>query len=203
MSEVYYAGDVARAAYAHDQQPPELYAQLQEKFPWVKPAEYFSISEPSLHEVLGEPVVTCNLPYPQSAILAGPDAAMAARKFCMSSGTSFLRIYSLPVGSKPDWLPAEANLMGVGKNFEEFGRAFNPLCKTFEDYYFGGNPDVIEAHFNLPNRRGSYDTWYGATVVNGQVSRVKQYCYDAQSAFSDWEVAFIGLCKRHNRLDLL
>ena len=203
MSEVYYSGDVARTAYAHADQPPELYAQLQEKFPWVRPEHYFSISEPALHEVLGEPVITCNLPYPQSAILAGPDAAMAARKFCMDSGTSFLRVYTLPVGPKPDWLPEEANLLLVGENFEEFGRPFNAQSKTFKDYYFGGSPDVIEAHFDLPKRRGAYDTWYGATVVDGQVIRVKQYCYETQSAFSDWEVAFIGLCKRHNRQDLL
>lgn len=203
MSEVYYSGEIARTAYAHADQPAELYAQLQEKFPWVKPVEYFSISEPSMHEVLGEPVITCNLPYPTSAILGGPDAAMAARKFCMDSSTSFLRLYKLPTGPNPDWMPADANMMMVGDNYEEFGRPFNPVCKTFKDYYFGGNPDVIEAHFNLPNRRGSYDTWYGATVVDGQVVRVKQYCYEAQSEFSDWEVTFIGLCKRHNRLDLL
>jgi hypothetical protein len=203
MSEVYYSGDIARTAYAHDAQPPELYAQLQEKFPWVKPEQCFSISEPSMHEVLNEPVITCNLPYPTSAILGGPDAAMAARKFCMDSGTSFLRLYKLPTEPNPSWMPSQANLMLVGENFEEFGRPFNPLCKTFKDYYFGGNPEVIEAHFNLINRRGSYDTWYGATVVDGQVVRVKQYCYEEQSAFSDWEVAFIGLCKRHNRLDLL
>lgn len=203
MSEVYYSGNTAREAFAHADQPADLYVQLQEKFPWVRPAEYFSISAPSVHEVLNEPVITCNLPYPQCAILAGSDAAMAARKFCMDSATSFLRIYRLPTEANPSWMPAEANLMGVGENYEEFGRPFNPLCKTFKDYYFGGNPDVIEAHFNLERRRGSYDTWYGATVVDGQVVRVKQYCYDEQSAFSDWEVAFIGLCKRHDRLDLL
>ena len=203
MSEVYYSGDISRTAYAYDAQPSELYAQLQEKFPWVKQEHCFSISEPSMHEVLEEPVITCNLPYPTSAILGGPDAAMAARKFCMDSGTSFLRLYRLPTEPNPEWMPAQANLMLVGENFEEFGRPFNPKAKTFKDYYFGGNPEVIETHFNLPNRRGAYDTWYGATVVNGQVVRVKQYCYEEQSAFSDWEVVFIGLCKRHNRLDLL
>ena len=71
-------------------------------------------------------------------------------------------------------------------------------AKSFKDYYFGGDPEVIEAHFNLPQRRGSYDTWYGATVVGDQVVRVKQYCYDQQSVFSDWEVAYIALSKRIN-----
>lgn len=203
MSEVYYSGDITRTAYGYADQPAELYTLLQEKFPWVKKEQCSSISEPAMHEVLAEPVITCNLPYPTSAILGGPDAAMAARKFCMDSQTSFLRLYKLPSKPNPMWMPAGANMMMVGQNFEEFGRPFNPVAKTFVDYYFGGNPDVIEAHFNLPNRRGSYDTWYGATVVGGQVVRVKQYCYEAQSEFSDWEVTFIGLCKRHDRLDLL
>lgn len=203
MSEVYYSGDIARTAYGYADQPAELYALLQEKFPWVKKEQCSSISEPAMHEVLAEPVITCNLPYPTSAILGGPDAAMAARKFCMDTGTSFLRLYKLPSEPNPVWMPAGANMMMVGQNFEEFGRPFNPLAKTFVDYYFGGNPEVIEAHFNLPNRRGSYDTWYGATVVGDQVVRVKQYCYDAQSEFSDWEITFIALCKRHDRLDLL
>lgn len=203
MSEIYYSGDIARTAYGFEDQPAELYAQLHEKFPWVKQSECSSISEASMHEVLGEPVITCNLPYPTSAILGGPDAAMAARKFCMNSGTSFLRLYKLPTELNPGWMPAGANMMMVGANYEEFGRPFNPIAKTFTDYYFSGNPDLIEAHFNLTNRRGSYDTYYGATVVDGQVVRVKQYCYDAQTEFSDWDVTFIALCKRHNRLDLL
>ena len=203
MSEVYYSGNIARTAYGYADQPAELYALLQEKFPWVKKEQCSSISEPAMHEVLAEPVITCNLPYPTSTILGGPDAAMAARKFCMDTGTSFLRLYKLPSEPNPVWMPAGANMMMVGQNFEEFGRPFNPLAKTFVDYYFGGNPEVIEAHFSLPNRRGSYDTWYGATVVGDQVVRVKQYCYDAQSEFSDWEVTFIALCKRHDRLDLL
>lgn len=203
MSEVYYSGDIARTAYGYADQPDELYALLQEKFPWAKKEHCSSISEASMHEVLGEPVITCNLPYPSSAILGGPDAAMAARKFCMDSCTSFLRLYSLPTEANLSWVPAGANMMMVGRNFEEFGRPFNPVAKTFVDYYFSGNPELIEQHFNLPVRRGAYDTYYGATVVNGQVVRVKQYCYEQQSEFSDWDVTFIALCKRHNRLDLL
>lgn len=203
MSEVYYSGDVARTAYTNESQPVDLYAQLQAKFPWVRPEQYFSISEPAFHEILQEPVVTCNLPFPQCNALAGESAGLVSRKFCMDSGTSFLRVYKLPVGPAPDWMPAGSNVLAIGENFEELGRPFNPVCKTFVDYYFGGNPEVVEAHFNLPQRRGTYDTWYAATVVDGQVVRVKQYCYDAQSVFSDWEVAFIQACKRQNRLDLL
>lgn len=198
MKEIYFSGDNERAAYVHQYQPPELYAMLQEKFPWVRQENYFSISEPSYHEVLEEPVITCNLPYPAPKRLVGDHAAMVARKFCMNSLTSFMRVYTLSDGAKPIWMPESASWLGVGENFEEFGRPFNQKAKSFKDYYFGGDPEVIEAHFNLPQRRGSYDTWYGATVVGDQVVRVKQYCYDQQSVFSDWEVAYIALSKRIN-----
>lgn len=201
--EIYYSGNESRAAYAREAQPQELWDQLLAKFPWVNQNEYFSISEPSFHEVMQEPVITCNVPWPQSEVLCGPTAALAARKFCMDSVTSYLRIYRLPEGDRPVWMPADAKWFAYGKNFEEFGKPFNPICQTFEDYYFGGNPEVIEPHFNLPQRRGAYDTYYGATVVNGQVVRVKQYCYEEQGVFSDWEVAYIALCKRYGRLDML
>jgi len=203
MAEVYYSGDVSRAAYAFTEQPSDLYAELQAVFPWARREQYFSISEPSFHEVLQERVITCNLPYPQCELIAGADAGLAARKFCMDSQTSFLRVYKLPTGPAPSWMPEGVTVMAIGENYEEFGRPFNPVAKTFTDFYFGGNPDVIEPHFNLERRRGSYDTWYGATVVDGSVVRVKQYCYESQGVFSDWEVLFMTVCKRHDRLDLL
>ena len=203
MNEGYYSGEIARTAYSHENQPASLYATLQTKFPWVKPEEYYAISEAAMHEVLQEPVITCNLPYPASEMLAGPGAAMVARKFCMDSGTSFLRVYRLPKGDKPNWMPEDAKWLLWGENFQEYGRPFNPIAKTFKDYYFGGTPEIIESHFNLPVRRGAYETFYGVTEANGQVVRVKQYCYEEQGVFSDWDVAFISLCKRHSRPDLL
>jgi len=198
MREVYFSGDIERGAYNNQSQPPELYAQLQQKFPWVKQENYFSISDASYHEVLEEPVITCNLPYPASKRLVGDHAAMIARKFCMDSGTSFLRVYTLPSGPKPSWMPESANWLLFGENFEEFGRPFNQKAKTFKDYYFGGDPNLIEPHFNLQTRRGEYETWYGVTTVDEQVVRVKQYCYDQQSIFSDWDVTHMLLTKRIN-----
>jgi hypothetical protein len=201
MNEVYYSGSIQRNTYAYEDKPDHLWALLKEKFPWVKQEQYFSISDPAMHEVLNEPVMTACLPYPQCTILAGEGVSLAARKFCMESVTSFLRVYTLVKEDRPMWLPEGANLLFVGENRQEFGRPFNPLASTFKDYYFGGNPELIESHFNLPARRGTYDTWYGATVKDNQVLRVKQYCYDEQGIFSDWDVAFIALCKRDRPQD--
>ena len=203
MQEVYFSGDVRKETYAYGSQPDELYDSLKESFPWVIKGEYFSISIPAYHDVLEEEVVTCCLPLKQSHVLVGERAALTSRKFCMQSKTSFLRSYELWEGERPTWLPEGATLFGCGINLEEFGRPFPEKAKTFMDWYFGGDPATIEAAFNLPEKRGAYETWYGVTTVNGEVVRVKQYCYADQNTFSDWEVGYMVHCKKLGREDLL
>lgn len=203
MQEVYFSGDVRKETYAYDSQPDELYATLQAEFPWARKEDYFSISIPSYHDILDEEVVTCCLPLQQTHELIGLKAALTARKFCMQSKTSFLRSYELYEGERPAWLPEGANLLGWGVNHEEYGRPFPEKARTFVDWYFGGDPALMESAFNLPEKRGAYETWYGATTVNGEVVRVKQYCYSEQNTFSDWDVGYMVLCKKLGRTDLL
>ena len=201
--EVCLYGDYVKETFATVDQPAELYAQLKEAFPWVNPTEYFSISTPAFHEVIEEEVITCCLPLRQTKALMGEHSALTARKFCMQSKTSFLRSYELWESDRPAWLPACAKPMFIGKNFQEFGRPFNEKVRTFADYYFDGPCAEIEAHFNLPERRGAYETWYGVTVVGDEVKRVKQYVYDEENQFSDWDVVFLSFLKRIDRLDVL
>lgn len=201
--EHYYSNGVKKETFAYNSQTTDMYDVVREAFPWIKPEDYFSVSKPVFHEVLGEEVVTCCLPLTKSIALVGPQTALTARKFCMESKTSFLRSYELYPGERPAWLPESAQLYGYGINHPELGRPFPALASTFEDFYFAGDPDAMEAAFNLPRNRGAYETFYGATVVNGVPVRVKQYCYDEQNTFSDWDVGFMVLCKRLGRKDLL
>lgn len=200
--EVYYVDDEARQLHSAGPKYEEVYETLKASFSWVNAEDYYGISEPVFHSVLQEDVITAYIPKTAVANLFGPTAAIGARKFCMASKTSFLRKYEL-AETTPSWLPDFCKVLAVGTNLQEYGRPYPPLASTFEDYYFGGDPAQVEAHFNLGVRRGAYETWYAATVVNGNVFRVKQYCYDEPQSFSDWDVVHMMVAKRLNRKDLL
>lgn len=203
MQEKYYCGGIEKDTFSHADQPPELYATLKESFPWVKPEEYFSISTVSFHTILEEDVITCCLPQSQTAVLVGPGAWLTTRKFCMQSKTSFLRSYELYEGQRPDWMPSSGKILFVGNNHQELGRPYPAKASTFVDIYFSGDPDDVEKSLDLPVKRGAYETFYGVTAVDGKLVRAKQYCYEDQNTFSDWDVAYLAHCKALNRTDLL
>lgn len=203
IAEVCVSGDNTKVTYANQEQPDELYAQLQAVFPWARKEDYFSISTPTYHEVLQEEVVTCCVPRYQARVLLGNETVLGARKFCMTSGTSFFRGYFMAMGQQFDWLPASAKVMFTTKNYAEFGRPFNEKASTFVDVYFMGDAAEIEAHFGLPEKRGKYQTFYGVTLVDGVVARTKQYCYDEQGIGSDWDIVFLVIAKEQGKLDLV
>lgn len=189
-AEVCHSGNNTKTTYANEHQPDHLYDQLVSSFPWVRRSHYFSISEPTYHEILDELVITCCIPLTEAIALLGEQTALGARKFCMSSSTSFLRSYEVFDQARPSWAPESANFLFVGSNHEEFRRPFPAVAGRFVDFYFSGDPDDIESHFDLGNVRGAYSTWYGATVLDGSVTRVKQYCYDQDGTAADWQRAF-------------
>jgi hypothetical protein len=115
----------------------------------------------------------------------------------MESKTSFLRGYNLYIGSGESWLPSESTILFEATNIKEFGRPYPELADSFKEYYFRGIPEVVEAHFNLPAHRGDYDTFYGASVIDNKVSRIKQYVYDSQTVGSDWDVVWLSQRKQY------
>ena len=190
MTEIYYSGENTRQTFAFSEQPGHLYDQLREVFPWVNKENYFSISTPSYHEILDEVVVTCCLPRAFSVAMFGDSVVLTTRKFCMESVTSYIRPYYLHMGDSPDWLPEGCTLMFYTENVPEYGRPFNEKASTFADYYFRGDLDTVEAHFDLPRKRGDDTTFYGVTIVNGAPLRVKQYCYDEPGTFDNWNEVY-------------
>lgn len=190
--EIYYSGDNSRTMVdARSDEALPIYAQIKEKFPWFKPDDCFAVSTPAFHEVLQETVISTCLGAPVTRALVGKNYVLSNRKFCLESGTSFLRVYPAWSDPYPDFLPEGCTPLFKGENLEELARPCPPLMRTFYDCYFRGDPATVEAHFSLPERRGVYDTFYGATIVNGEVGRVKQYVYDEQSRFSDWDVVWM------------
>lgn len=186
VSEVCTSGKYIKQTFTYAEQPGYLYAQLKETFPWIQKENYISISTSTYHEILKESVITCCLPRGFSVAMFGENTMLAARKFCMESATSYIRAYYVHTSNIPDWLPEGCTLMFYTENVAEYGRPFTEQSATFSDHYFKGNSEIVEAAFNLPKKRGSKSTYYGVTVINGKVIRVKQYCYDSQSAFFNW-----------------
>lgn len=204
MTEIYYSGDTTRTMHTIETDgASESISKLVKVFPWVKADDYFSVSTPAFHEVLGEPVITCCLPLAATQTMVGKEYALGNRKFCMDSKTSFLRLYRVFDGEVPTWLPPSARVLFIGDNHAEYGRPFNDRASQFHDLYFSGDCAQIEAAFKLPERRGAYETMYGITVLNGQPARVKQYVYDEQGGFSDWDVVWLMHAKRLGKLDAI
>lgn len=202
--ERYYSGDSSRALFDVESEDAQtVMANVQAAFPWAKLEDYLAVSSPVEHEVLSDEVVTGFMPLASTTALAGPQYGLGSRKFCMRSKTSFLRLYRVFDMAKPLWLPPSVKVYAIGENHTEFARPAPAGVDSFHDLYFKGDPDEVEAAFGLPQRRGAYETFYGVTVVDGQPARVKQYVYESQSGFSDWDVVFMMQCKVQRRTDLL
>jgi len=195
MAETFYAGDKIRKYYGKDDlseaEKEEHYQKVIDKFGWVTTKDFIAISTPVLHPILEEEFVSGLLPVGQKNILFGISIQSAARKFSMDTKTSYIRAYKIFLESEMPilpWLPSNSNLIAVGENHAEFGRACPTGIETFKDYYFSGDSDLIEAQFGLARRRGQYETYYGATCIGNEVIEIKQYCYDSQQLLSDWDV---------------
>lgn len=191
MQEIQYSGGAVRKiVMTHEPAAAGLFDAVKASFPWAQLTDYASVSTATKHEVMDESVVTCVLPAAQTTFLVGVEHAITARKFCLASKTSYLRGYKLFEGELPPWAPRSARILCYGINMREFGRPAPDGIDGFEDFYFAGDADDVEAHFGLPRLRGAYDTYYGVTLVNGAVVRCKQYVYDEQTAYSDWDVLY-------------
>lgn len=191
MQAIYFSGNNESHTYSIGDQPDELWSKLIIAFPWIDAQDYFSVSTPIFHEVLQEEVITCCLPFAYSKYTFGEKVFLTTRKFCLSSKTSFLRTYEIFEGAQPACIPESIQILFVGKNHAEYMRPYPETVSDITDYYFGGTPQTIEDLFKLEPKRGKYETWYSATVVEGSVKRVKQYCSDDQNKFSDWDVAYL------------
>jgi hypothetical protein len=164
--EVYYTGETSRFLYdSLSEEAVTIINKVKEAFPWSESSGAFAISSPVTHEVLNEPVVTFILTHQVTKLLLNR------------------------------YLPESCTALFKSENLAEYNRPTPSNFNSFYDCYFKGDPSTVEAHFNLPKKRGKYDTFYGLTVDNGKVCRVKQYVYDSATKFSDWEVGHLAFTK--------
>jgi len=191
-SEIYYTGDTERVMYdALSAEALAVVSDVRELFPWASSEGTFAVSTPVVHEVLSEPVVTFVLNQKITSFLVGDPYPLSARKFCMTSATSYLKRYGLWTDPAPSYLPSGCTAMFKADNLPEYNRPAPSGVNTFYDCYFKGDPATVEEHFDLPERRGTHDTFYGLTITDGAVTRVKQYVYNSNTKFSDWDVVHL------------
>jgi len=195
-SEIYYTGDTSRTMHASvSSEGLAILAAVKAEFSWANFDGTFAVSTAVTHEVLDEPVVTFVLNKAITTFLVGESYALSARKFCMTSKKSYLKRYGLWTEAAPSYLPTGCTPMFKATNVAEYNRAAPDGIDTFYDCYFSGDPASVEEHFELTERRGSHDTFYGLTVENGAVARVKQYVYNSATMFSDWDVVHLMYTK--------
>tara|TARA_R110000803_G_C11972081_1_gene319832 strand:+ start:1399 stop:2004 length:606 start_codon:yes stop_codon:yes gene_type:complete len=188
-TEIYFSGENNRSMYeARSSQAIAMFNEVKAVFPWAQKDDAFAISSSLQHEVLGEPVISFTLTNAVTTALVGAQYTLTTRKFCMTSNTSFLKVYPVWDESYPSFLPAGCTVLFKGEHRVELGRPAPSGLDNFYDCYFKGDPETVESHFSLPERRGEYDTFYGVTVKDGAVVRKKQYVYDSSSMFTDWDV---------------
>jgi len=196
-TETYFSGENNRNMYeANSKEAIEIFDQVKAKFDWAKKDDAFAISSSLDHEILNEPVISFTLTRPVVEALVGIEYALITRKFCMNSKTSFIKIYPIWKEDYPNFLPKGCTVLFKGENRVEFGRPAPNGLDDWYDCYFTGDPATIEAHFELSERRGKYDTFYGVTVKDGLVVRKKQYIYDSPTMFTDWDVVHLIQKKR-------
>jgi len=196
-SEIYFSGENSRVMYdTRSEEASLVFNQVVEVFPWAKLDDAFAVSSSLDHEILGEPVVSFTLSSAVTKNLVGEQYTLTTRKFCMNSATSFIKVYPIWDAPYPDFLPEGCTVLFKGENMVEFGRPSPEGLDDFYDCYFKGDSATVEAHFDLPERRGNYETFYGLTIHNGVVARVKQYIYDSPTMFTDWDVVHLMQKKR-------
>lgn len=188
MSMTYYKNNGTSSRFIMDsEEGAQSFLKVKPVFPWFDMVGYHGISSVCASSFMDEEVVTAYLPLLTSERI-DPACVIGNRKFCLQSGTSFLRLYKPFRGEVPGWMPAEARILFIGENYEEFKRSYPAKASKFHELCFMGNEAAIESAFKLPVHRGTYETYYSVSVSNGQPVRVKQHVHDERSLFSDWDV---------------
>lgn len=181
---IYSNGSNSKSMYQIENAPQATLNYLSSVFPDVDLSTIGMISSAAYHEILQEDIITAYLIEWGVQALVQNDRKLLAkcRKFCMSQGKYYDREY-IYCDESFDFLPESVKIIGKSDNVNAQDGLILP---NFFDVYFQCDPDIAESFFNLEPIRGEYSTYYGVTVLDGVVQRVKQYVYDEQSTFSDW-----------------
>jgi hypothetical protein len=167
--------------------PQQITSALKQKFSGVDLSRLSLISSPAYNEVLKQNVISTFLWEDDVPGLTvdGMKLIARSRKFCLESGGNYDRLYVFsPSSESYKFLPSSCKVLAKSVNTHASSSLKLP---EFLDIYFRGDHAEVQQKFGLPPRLGAERTYYGATLVNNDVVRVKQYCYDAPGIFHDWD----------------
>jgi hypothetical protein len=180
-------GGAERSFYRAAKCPGHILGAIEQRFPGFDLASLSLVSTPVYHDVLKQNVISTFLWEDDvpGLTIDGLRLIARSRKFCLESGSKYDRLYTFPDGSESfKFLPPSSRLLAKSVN----SRIEGPLrMPDITDIYFAGSDHEVQRRFGLPPRTGSERTYYGATIANGDVVRVKQYLYDAPGIFYDWD----------------
>ena len=176
--------------------PDSVKEELLAAFPGYDLTTIALISSSAYHAVTEESVISAFLVEDDVAALThnGTKLITKCRKFCLTSKKFYDRCYAF----------CDETFSFIPDSCEIMGKSYHVNIETglelpdFYDIYFSGDAEVVQTAFDLPELVGEESTYYGVTVVNGAVTRAKQYCYDHAGVFSDWQGAIASKKLEHN-----
>lgn len=175
--------------------PDDVRDTLLAAFPEVNLDTIALISTPSWHNIAQQTVITAflyenDIPGLQEN---GVPLITKARKYCLEAGLFYDRCYAF-AQERPTFVPEGCVVMA-----QSFHVNVPPELElpNFYDVYFSGDAATVEAAFGLEPLTGKVNTYYGVTVLDGEVLRAKQYCYDTTTVFSDWDRAMDQIAADH------
>jgi hypothetical protein len=206
MPDILYRQDETKSVNRNkgEEGVPELFARIQEKFPWFNSNEHRAVAEPYVHEVLQEEVIRTCVMIANAEEALGKRVATAHRLFGMESQTSMLYVTVLFDGEKPSWMHPDAFILGVTEHHEEYNRPVNPAMLTFKEYFFVV-PPIDMGQFGVPLEGINSDTVFSALEVGGKVVAYRRYTNYTEGdtgVLANWQMLYVLHAKLARRMDL-
>lgn len=198
VQETCIVNGVSRNYYHISKCPKSVTDALITSFPEYDLTKIALITSPSYHEIVGQTVISVFLKENTVPVIFDGDIPLIGicRKYCLESGKYYDRHYGFIESSDVfNFIPNSCTLLSKSYNSNIQSGLVIP---DFYDVYFSGDPEIVEEAFDVPHNVGSDRTYYAVTVQNNAVVRVKQYCYEKFTLFSDWDETVAREKASHN-----
>jgi hypothetical protein len=198
VQETCIVNGVSRNHYHISKCPKSVTDALITSFPEYDLTKIALISSPAYHEIVKQTVISVFLKENTVPIIFDGDIPLIGicRKYCLESGKYYDRHYGFIESSDVfNFIPDSCTLLSKSYNSNIQSGLVIP---DFYDVYFSGDPEIVEEAFDVPHNVGSDRTYYAVTVQNNAVVRVKQYCYEEFTLFSDWDETVAREKASHN-----